>query len=56
MEDIRRILNIPEGNLSREDHIRVWRFLSYRDNFFVGNEFNEALYEQLQDIYYDYLD
>ena len=57
MEDIRRILRrAPEDNLSIEDHTTIGRFLSNPDNFIVRNEFNEVLYEHLQDIYYDYLD
>ena len=55
MEDIRRILNTPEDNLSMEDHTIIGRFLSNRENFNVRNEFNEVIYEHLQDIYYDYL-
>ena len=57
MEDIRRILRrAPEDNLSIEDHTTIGKFLSNPDNFIVRNEFNEVLYEHLQDIYYDYLD
>ena len=55
MEDIRRILNIPISDLSMEDHTLIGKFLNNSDNFIVRGEFNEVLYEHLQDLYYDYL-
>ena len=57
IEAIRMILRrASEDNLSIEDHTTIGWILSDPDNFIVRNEFNEVLYEHLQDIYYDYLD
>ena len=57
MEYIRIILRrASENNLSIEAHTAIGWILSDPDNFIVRNEFNEVLYEHLQDIYYDYLD
>ena len=55
MEDIKRIFNTPVNNLSMEDYTIIGRFLNNSDNFIVRGEFNEDLYEHLQDLYYDYL-
>ena len=57
IEDMRIILRrASEDNLSIEDHTTIGWILSDPVNFIVKNEFNEVLYEHLQDIYYDYLD
>ena len=55
MEDIKRIFYTSVNNLSMEDHTIIGRFLNNSDNFIVRGEFNEDLYEHLQDLYYDYL-
>ena len=62
MEDIRIVLrrasedNFSIEDLSIEEHTIIGWFLSDIDNFIVGNQFNEELYEHLQEIYYGYLD
>ena len=57
MEDIRIVLRrASEDNLSIEEHTIIGYFLSNIDNFIVGNQFNEELYEHLQEIYYGYID
>ena len=53
--NMRRILSTPDDNLSMEDYTIIQRFLSNRDNFIVYGEFNELLYECVQDFYYNYL-
>ena len=55
MEDILDILNTSMSNISMEDHTLIGRFLNNSDNFIVRGEFNEELYEHVQDFYYDYL-
>ena len=55
MEDIKRTFDTPVNNLSMEDYTIIGRFLNNKDNFIVRGEFNEDLYEHVQDLYYDYL-
>ena len=57
MEVIRIILRrASEDNFSIEEHTIIGYFLSDINNFIVGNQFNDELYEHLQEIYYSYLD
>ena len=53
--NVRRISRTPEDNLSTEDYTFIQRFLRNSNNFYVYGEFDELLYESVQEFHYDYI-